>query len=156
MRIVFASKQSTFRSRTISKCSELSWLPSSSSSQVASPKLSRAQERGTSGYWTNYKMINCSESQVNYSSSSYAADNYPQVETTENYLPSACAVLIFRIHIYPYIDPVLKLWSQFHLQIDILLNFDLPFMPLSWPSIWPSFSSYVEPFTVKLTSRTSF
>ena len=38
------------RSRTISKCSELSWLPSSSSSQVPSPKVSRAN------YWANYKV----------------------------------------------------------------------------------------------------
>ena len=46
-----ASKSST-RSRTISKCSELSYLPSSSSSQVPSPKLQRAS------YWANYKIIN--------------------------------------------------------------------------------------------------
>merc|ERR1719251_75424 len=55
-----ASKSST-RSRTISKCSELSWLPSSSSSQVPSPKVSRAN------YWANYKGMTNSESQV-YSS----------------------------------------------------------------------------------------
>ena len=54
------SKSST-RSRTISKCSELSYLPSSSSSQLPSPKLSRAS------YRANYKIINGSESQV-YSS----------------------------------------------------------------------------------------
>ena len=54
------SKSST-RSRTISKCSELSYLPSSSSSQVPSPKLQRAS------YWANYKIINGSDSQV-YSS----------------------------------------------------------------------------------------
>ena len=62
-----ASKSST-RSRTISKCSELSWLPSSSSSRVPSPKLAPAR----TSYWANYKVINSSESQV-YSS----IDNYP-------------------------------------------------------------------------------
>ena len=55
-----ASKSST-RSRTISKCSEISYLPSSSSSQVPSPKVPRAS------YWANYKLLNGSESQV-YSS----------------------------------------------------------------------------------------
>jgi len=55
-----ASKSST-RSRTISKCSEISYLPSSSSSQVPSPKVPRAS------YWANYKVLNGSESQV-YSS----------------------------------------------------------------------------------------
>lgn len=59
-----ASKSST-RSRTISKCSELSWLPSSNSSRVPSPKVPRTS------YWANYKVINSSESQV-YSS----VDNY--------------------------------------------------------------------------------
>ena len=46
------------RSRTISKCSELSWLPSSSSSQVPSPKVSRAN------YWANYKVRVASQSQI--------------------------------------------------------------------------------------------
>jgi len=58
------SKSST-RSRTISKCSELSWLPSSSSSRVPSPKVAR-HSSGHS-YWANYKMMNSSENQV-YSS----------------------------------------------------------------------------------------
>jgi len=55
-----ASKSST-RSRTISKCSELSYLPSSSSSQVPSPKATKA------AYWANYKVVTGAESQV-YSS----------------------------------------------------------------------------------------
>merc|ERR1719431_1217981 len=54
------SKSST-RSRTISKCSELSYLPSSSSSQVPSPKATKA------AYWANYKVVTGAESQV-YSS----------------------------------------------------------------------------------------
>jgi len=45
------SKSST-RSRTISKCSELSYLPSSSSSQVPSPKAQSAL------YLANYKLVN--------------------------------------------------------------------------------------------------
>ena len=69
---------SSTRSRTVSKCSELSWLPrhvsrypeyhdsnpnlpcseASTSSRVPSPRLARA------GYWASYKLINCSESQL--------------------------------------------------------------------------------------------
>jgi len=64
-----ASKSST-RSRTISKCSELSYLPSSNSSQVPSPKVQRAS------YWANYKIINGSEPQV-YSSIDHENDQLP-------------------------------------------------------------------------------
>ena len=52
-----ASKSST-RSRTVSKCSESSYLTSSYSSQVPSPKNPRAS------YWANYKMMTGLEPQV--------------------------------------------------------------------------------------------
>jgi len=62
------SKSST-RSRTISKCSEISFLPSSQSSRVPSPKTPRAS------YWWNYKIINGSEPQM--FSSVYHQNNHP-------------------------------------------------------------------------------
>ena len=70
-----ASKSST-RSRTISKCSELSWLPSSNSSRVPSPKVPRAS------YWANYKVINSSESQVYSSVENYRARSHYAVPQT--------------------------------------------------------------------------
>ena len=66
-----ASKSST-RSRTISKCSELSWLPSSNSSRVPSPKLPAPR----TSYWANYKVVNSSETQVYSSIDNYQARSH--------------------------------------------------------------------------------
>jgi hypothetical protein len=60
------SKSST-RSRTISKYSELSYLPSSISSQVPSPKLPRAS------YWANYKVYSSIDNDNHPIFSHYAA-----------------------------------------------------------------------------------
>ena len=71
-----ASKSST-RSRTISKCSELSWLPSSNSSRVPSPKMAPR-----TSYWANYKVINSSETQVYSSIENYQARSHYAVPQT--------------------------------------------------------------------------
>merc|ERR1719412_699333 len=74
-----ASKSST-RSRTISKCSELSWLPSSNSSRVPSPKMTAPR----TSYWANYKVINSSETQVYSSIDNYQARSHYAVPQTFN------------------------------------------------------------------------
>ena len=74
-----ASKSST-RSRTISKCSELSWLPSSNSSRVPSPKMAAPR----TSYWANYKVINSSETQVYSSIDNYQARSHYAVPQTFN------------------------------------------------------------------------